>query len=478
MSDQPVSNVPPQPSIEVAIPPLPRSTAGRWTLRILGLLLAAAGWWLSFDLTELSGGGAASNPWLQSQCGGPDAKNAGDCLSVLASKHAYLTLPGAPHEHGDAAATQPAATQPAPLAEGPRIPWSVIGTAYFAFVFCWFLFIGPPVGNGRWWYAILLIVLIAGAINSALFMQTMAVVLKRWCTGCVAAHVVNFALLGVALLGLLVRRRVPGEPSHPRLALAGATVLAGVMLGMFLITNAALGGMSDRARDATRLWMSVVRDPDYPVLAGRQFVRQPIVNIPARDPQFSVGQPAAPNVVVAFIDFQCPSCKQFADVLDQVLEKSPDKIRADFRHFPHDRACNPHHRGGHPVACTAARAAEAARNVGGAAAFAQMKKLMYEKQTELEDADFVQLAVQCGLDPQRFEAEFRSEAVAQRVRDDIELGNSLGVKSIPAPFFNGRKVDYWSNPSFWEILIKLPPQAFAQPATRPAGPPPPTGSRP
>jgi protein-disulfide isomerase len=470
MSDQPLPSVAPQPSIEAAIPPLPRSAAGRWTLRVAGLLLAAAGWWLSVDLTQLSGGGRASNPWLQSQCGGPEARNAGDCLSVLASKHAYLTLPGGRQEQDEAPATQPATSQPAPVAEGPRIPWSVIGSAYFAFVFCWFLFVGPPVGNGRWWYAILLIVLIVGAFHSASFTHTMAVVLKRWCVGCVAAHVVNFGLLGVGLLGLLTRRRIPGEPSHPRAALAGATLLAGVMFGMFLITYAALGGMSDRARDATKLWMTIVRDPDYPVLAGRQFVRQPIVNLPARAPEYSIGQPTAPNVIVAFIDFQCPSCKQFADVLDQVLDKSPDKVRADLRHFPHDRSCNPHHRGGHPAACAAARAAEAARKVGGSAAFAKMKDLMYKRQAELEEADFVRWAVECGLDAQRFEAELKSEAVAQQVREDIELGNSLGVRSIPAPFFNGRKVDYWSNPSFWEILIKLPPQAFQQPTTRPAAP--------
>lgn len=47
------------------------------------------------------------------------------------------------------------------------------------------------------------------------------------------------------------------------------------------------------------------------------------------------GQPAAPVTVTVFSDFQCPYCKQQADVLmKSVLPEEQSRVRVIFRHFP------------------------------------------------------------------------------------------------------------------------------------------------
>ena len=44
--------------------------------------------------------------------------------------------------------------------------------------------------------------------------------------------------------------------------------------------------------------------------------------------------PHAPITIVEFSDFQCSYCKRFVNVLDQVLERYPDKVKLAFRDFP------------------------------------------------------------------------------------------------------------------------------------------------
>ena len=94
----------------------------------------------------------------------------------------------------------------------------------------------------------------------------------------------------------------------------------------------------------------------------------------------------AANTVIVFSDFQCTHCCRAHETLDRVLEKYPDRLRIAYRHYPQDPECNSNERfrvGGHPVACRAARAAEAARIVGGPGAYVRMRKMLYEHQDEL-----------------------------------------------------------------------------------------------
>jgi len=97
-----------------------------------------------------------------------------------------------------------------------------------------------------------------------------------------------------------------------------------------------------------------------------------------------------------------------------------------FRHFPV--------RSSHPRAQAAACAAEAAAREG---AFWPMHDALFADQGRLEDPHLWARAERLGLDLARFDADRRSGAVADRVREDFRGGVRAGVATTPTLFFEG-----------------------------------------
>lgn len=89
----------------------------------------------------------------------------------------------------------------------------------------------------------------------------------------------------------------------------------------------------------------------------------------------------------------------------------------------------------HPRARALAHAAEAAARQGR---FWEMHDLLLEDQAHLDDPHLWQRAERLGLDLDRFEAERRSEAVAERVERDFRSGIRAGVTTTPTLFVQGR----------------------------------------
>src|SRR5204863_935081 len=101
-------------------------------------------------------------------------------------------------------------------------------------------------------------------------------------------------------------------------------------------------------------------------------------------------------------------------------------IRRVFRHFPVVSK--------HPRARVLARAAEAA---GGQGRFWGFHDSLYEDQGHLDDPHLWARCEALGLDLERFEADRRSEAVAERVERDFRSGIRAGVATTPTVFVGG-----------------------------------------
>lgn len=99
------------------------------------------------------------------------------------------------------------------------------------------------------------------------------------------------------------------------------------------------------------------------------------------------------------------------------------------RHFPiagkHKRAAALH---------AAAESAAAQRED----AFWQMVDAIYADHGRQDDPHLWQRAAELELDLERFEADRRSQAVADRVRRDFESGIRAGIGATPAAFAEGR----------------------------------------
>jgi len=130
--------------------------------------------------------------------------------------------------------------------------------------------------------------------------------------------------------------------------------------------------------------------------------------------------PAQATLVVVYGDYECPFCA----ALELRLRELP--LRVAFRHFPV--------RGTHPRAFAAACAAEAAGLQG---AFWEMHDALFDDQGRLDDPHLWARAERLGLDLERFEADRRSEAVAERILADFRGGVRAGVPTTPTLFHDG-----------------------------------------
>ena len=126
-------------------------------------------------------------------------------------------------------------------------------------------------------------------------------------------------------------------------------------------------------------------------------------------------------MVLEYADLECPYCAKAHLML------KPLAVRRVFRHFPVVSK--------HPRARSLAHAAEAAALQG---AFWEMHDSLLEDQGHLDDPHLWERVERLGLDLERFEADRRSEAVAERVERDFRSGIRAGVTTTPTLFLDGR----------------------------------------
>ena len=146
------------------------------------------------------------------------------------------------------------------------------------------------------------------------------------------------------------------------------------------------------------------------------------------------GNPDAPVTLEEFGDFECPSCKNVATFLDQVIKEYHPRVREIFRNFP--LAMHQHAR-------EAALAAEAAGLQGR---FWEMHDTLFREQavwSSATDAEmlFDTYAETLGLDLNQFRKDLKSDKVRERIESDQARAKSLGVKVAPTLFIDKRVVE-------------------------------------
>lgn len=131
------------------------------------------------------------------------------------------------------------------------------------------------------------------------------------------------------------------------------------------------------------------------------------------------GEPGAPLVIV-YADFTCPRCALAAERL------AGQPLRVAFRHF----ALQAKDRRAVPLAVAAEAAGEQGR-------FWEMHDAIYADPGHLDDPHLWQRVESLDLDVDRFEADRRSTALAERVRRQVFGGIRAGVAVTPTLFVDG-----------------------------------------
>jgi uncharacterized membrane protein len=205
--------------------------------------------------------------------------------------------------------------------------------------------------------------------------------------------VVLIAALSIARLLLVVWE----PPAHRRAAITGAMVLL-LALGL-------------------------------PLAIG--FSRKPIMEgVPDVIVEELRATPKNKVTVVDFVDFECPFCRMTHTELAPLIEERKTKVRVARKHVPLRM---------HPHAMDAARAGCCGEVLGKGDELADA--LFGADPAELTPEGCEKLAVQLGLDPDRFRACFKDPATEERIKKDIETFRAAHGHGLPTIWIDKTKLE-------------------------------------
>lgn len=136
--------------------------------------------------------------------------------------------------------------------------------------------------------------------------------------------------------------------------------------------------------------------------------------------------------IVKYSDYQCPGCKYFVHIEEQLKEEYGSDLEIITKHFPLRM---------HEFAQLAARAVEAAREQNK---YHEMHKMIFEGQEQWArgnaEAIFIGYAKELKLDMDEFMDDLNSAEIQKRVMDEKREGLEKEVNSTPTFFINGEKI--------------------------------------
>jgi protein-disulfide isomerase len=145
--------------------------------------------------------------------------------------------------------------------------------------------------------------------------------------------------------------------------------------------------------------------------------------------------------LVEFSDFECPACKAFHPIIEQLTTKYSKYMLVAFRNFPLPQ---------HTQAKQAAIAAQAAAEQGK---FWEYANKLFENQPNFSQDNLIKYAEELGLNVEKFKNDLNNPLMAQQVDTDLSTGNKIGLDSTPSFVINNKLVQFTS-PDDIETAIK------------------------
>jgi protein-disulfide isomerase len=155
---------------------------------------------------------------------------------------------------------------------------------------------------------------------------------------------------------------------------------------------------------------------------------------------------SATLTLVEFGDYECPACGEYNPIVKQVLTNYSGKINYVFRNYPLPQHANA------PISSYAVEAA------GLQGKYWQMHDKVYDTQNDwvnLPDPTniFVGYANDLGLNINQFTKDLNSSTVKNKVQNDMNDGNTVGITETPTFFLNGIKMTLTGSYDQFKSLI-------------------------
>lgn len=192
--------------------------------------------------------------------------------------------------------------------------------------------------------------------------------------------------------------------------------------------------------------IATIEDPTQIIL---EYESRHAADIPVTDADAQIGTSDALVQLVLFSDLQCPGCRRFAAVLSELISQYEDDLHIVFKHYPLSTTCNDGiKRNLHKLACEAAWAAEAARRQQ---AFWPLHDALFNAKLS-DEVPIESVAEQVGLDMVQWRRDTASDEVRNLIKNDIALGQQLGVDATPTVFLDGRRVYDLQRPTLTRLI--------------------------
>jgi protein-disulfide isomerase/uncharacterized membrane protein len=149
--------------------------------------------------------------------------------------------------------------------------------------------------------------------------------------------------------------------------------------------------------------------------------------------------------VVLFGDYQEPFTASMDEAIREHVRTRPN-VRYTFRHYPIDPECNPtlpaqvKPEALHPLACRAAKAAEAAGSLAGTQGYWNMHAWLMANQKSFSDESLRAAAAKMGINPDALFSEMEKPAIAAAIVEDARAAQQVKLTSVPMVFVNDRWV--------------------------------------
>lgn len=173
--------------------------------------------------------------------------------------------------------------------------------------------------------------------------------------------------------------------------------------------------------------------------ASPDTIANPNQYIRAHNP--TIGSAAAPITIIAFIDFECPFCREEYSTFEQMRAQYEPVTRIVFKHLPLTTI--------HPQALAAAVAASCAHEQG---AFWNYYKQLFTDQA-LDAASLSHAAEMLHLNTTTFASCVNTQKFKHDIEEDTADAIAIGARGTPTYLVNGKKIEGAISLAEWNTIL-------------------------
>lgn len=205
----------------------------------------------------------------------------------------------------------------------------------------------------------------------------------------------------------------PEKTSNSKLSAPQAIIVGAVIIGIALII--AFGNGTGTNKE--------VKFSDDTFALGQEAVQETpsLTFSPENADEHIRGNKDAKVFLVEYSDIDCPFCRRFHPVMEQLMESYGKDVAWVYRQFPLTSL--------HPDAYVKAKATECVAQVAGNDAFWTYLDTLFV--TEVSPEQLSATAVAQGVDKTAFDSCMASDEIEAKIEEDIASGKKAGVQGTP-----------------------------------------------